>query len=104
MEAFKNKANEATELALDLKKENEKMERLMQKSPGGVPDSVVNSPYQDSGKKSKDLERKVTKMRNDNSKLQQLVDKATRLLEREIGEIVDINELYKEESQWKGRS
>jgi len=32
------------------------------------------------------------------------VDRATRLLEREIGECVDIDQLYKDESQWKGRA
>ena len=33
-----------------------------------------------------------------------MLDKAQRLLEREIGEVIDIHELSKEESQWKGRS
>jgi hypothetical protein len=33
-----------------------------------------------------------------------LLEKATRLLEREIGECVDIHELSKEDSNWKGRS
>ncbi len=52
----------------------------------------------------KDLEKKVTKLRNENQQLQQQVDKATRLLEREIGECVDIDSLFKEESSWKGRA
>lgn len=46
----------------------------------------------------------MTKLRNENQEQKILLEKATRLLEREIGEIVDINELSKEESQWKGRS
>lgn len=33
-----------------------------------------------------------------------MLEKAQRLLEREIGEVVDINDLSKEESQWKGRA
>ena len=32
------------------------------------------------------------------------MDKATRLLEREIGECVDIDSLYKDDSTWKGRA
>ena len=55
-------------------------------------------------KVSKDLEKKVTKLRNENQYLSTQLDKAIRLLEREIGEIVDIDSLYKEESQWKGRA
>ena len=43
-------------------------------------------------------------MRNENQEQKILIDKATRLLEREIGEIVDIHDLSKDESQWKGRS
>ena len=49
-------------------------------------------------KVSKDLEKKVTKLRNENQYLSTQLDKAIRLLEREIGEIVDIDSLYKEES------
>mgnify|MGYP007121957941 CR=1 FL=1 len=33
-----------------------------------------------------------------------MIEKATRLLEREIGEVVDIYELSKEDSNWKGRA
>ena len=50
------------------------------------------------------MEKRVTKLRNENQEQKILLEKATRLLEREIGEVVDINELSKEESQWKGRS
>ena len=52
----------------------------------------------------KELEKKITKLRNENQALSQQVDKATRLLEREIGECVDIDQLYKDESGWKGRA
>lgn len=58
----------------------------------------------DQDKKYKELEKKITKMRNENQEQKILLEKATRLLEREIGEIVDINELSKETSTWKGRS
>lgn len=58
----------------------------------------------DDNKKLKELEKRVTKMRNENQQLSTQLDKATRLLEREIGEVVDIDSLYKEESQWKGRA
>lgn len=50
------------------------------------------------------MEKRITKMRNENQEQKILLDKATRLLEREIGEVVDIHELSKDESQWKGRS
>ena len=59
---------------------------------------------QDQKNKLKDTEKRVTKLRNENQEQKILLEKATRLLEREIGEVVDINELSKEESQWKGRS
>ena len=59
---------------------------------------------QDQKNKLKDMEKRVTKLRNENQEQKILLEKATRLLEREIGEVVDINELSKEESQWKGRS
>lgn len=47
---------------------------------------------------SKELEKKMVKLRNENQESKILLEKATRLLEREIGEVVDINELTKEES------
>ena len=46
----------------------------------------------------------MIKLRNENQDQKILLEKATRLLEREIGECVDINELSKETSNWKGRS
>ena len=55
-------------------------------------------------RKVKDLEKKVTKLRNDNQTLSSSLDKATRLLERELGEIVDIEALSREDSKWKGRA
>jgi len=58
----------------------------------------------DDSKKVKELEKRVTKLRNENQTLSTQMDKATRLLEREIGEVIDIDSLYKEESQWKGRA
>ena len=57
-----------------------------------------------SNQKVKEMEKRITKMRNENQEQKILLEKATRLLEREIGEIVDIHELSKEDSQWKGRS
>lgn len=41
-------------------------------------------------RKAKEMEKRITKLRNDNQSLTQTVEKATRLLEREIGEVVDI--------------
>ena len=50
----------------------------------------------DSDRKLKEMEKKITKMRNENQEQKILLEEATRLLEREIGEIVDIIELPKE--------
>jgi hypothetical protein len=58
----------------------------------------------DQDKKMKEMEKRITKLRNENQEQKILLEKATKLLEREIGEIVDINELSKESSNWKGRS
>lgn len=58
----------------------------------------------DSEKKLKEMEKKITKLRNENQEQKILIEKATRILEREIGEVVDINELAKDDSAWKGRA
>lgn len=59
---------------------------------------------EDAGKKLKQLEARVTKLRNENQQLTQTVEKATRLLEREIGEAVDIEQLSRDDSNWRGRA
>jgi hypothetical protein len=104
-EGLKNKAAKAAEFALEMKKEND---ASMKKAPIlKTQEPTANSSTMSGGeaeRKLKELEKRVTKMRNENQEQKQLIDKATRLLEREIGEVVDIAELYKEESQWKGRS
>lgn len=58
----------------------------------------------DQEKKLKEMEKKITKLRNENQEQKITIEKATKLLEREIGEIVDIHELSKEDSSWKGRA
>ena len=47
-------------------------------------------------RKVKELEKRITKLRNENQSLNQTVEKATRLLERETGEIVDIDQMTKD--------
>mmetsp|Transcript_10019 Transcript_10019/g.9952 ORF Transcript_10019/g.9952 Transcript_10019/m.9952 type:complete len:87 (-) Transcript_10019:757-1017(-) len=59
---------------------------------------------QDLEKKVKDLEKRVTKMRNENQHLSGQVDKATKILEREVGEVINIDEMAKEDASWKGRA
>lgn len=73
------------------------------KSPG-IDSLKATSGGLEYERKLKDLEKRITKMRNENQEQKLTIEKATRLLEREIGEVIDINELGKEESQWKGRS
>ena len=41
-------------------------------------------------RKAREMEKRITKLRNENQQLSSTVEKATRLLEREIGEAVDI--------------
>ena len=108
-EGLKTKAAKAAEFALQLKKEQDDSSAVMP-SPSKADalsmmgESTVGGGGYDAEKKLKELEKRMTKMRNENQEQKILLDKATRLLEREIGEIVDINELSKEESQWKGRA
>lgn len=58
----------------------------------------------EAARKARELEKKVTKLRNENQQLTSTVEKATRLLEREIGEVVDIEQLSREDSNWRGRA
>lgn len=113
-EGLKTKAAKAAEFAIEMKREKEQSIRL-----GGsvVPNqetsqllsqlNLSKDPSTSSfelERKLKDMEKRMIKMRNDNQEQKILIDKATRLLERETGEVVDIIELSKDESQWKGRS
>lgn len=99
---MKTKAAKAAEIALKLKQDNEKVEAPAQEKEMAT--TFTGGAGLDDAKKVKELERRITKMRNDNQTLSTQLEKATRLLEREIGEVVDIDALYKEESQWKGRA
>ena len=58
----------------------------------------------DPEKRVKELEKKITKMRNENQQLKGDFDKAVKLLERETGEVVNIESLLREETEWKGRA
>jgi len=55
-------------------------------------------------RKVRELEKRVVKLRQENTALSSTVEKATRLLEREIGEVVDIEQLSREDSNWRGRA
>lgn len=56
------------------------------------------------GRKLREMEKRITKLRNENQALTSTVEKATRLLEREIGEAVDIEQLSRDDSNWRGRA
>ena len=58
----------------------------------------------DAARKLREMEKRITKLRNENQQLNSTVEKATRLLEREIGEAVDIEQLSREDSNWRGRA
>lgn len=69
----------------------------------GADDTTSHAVMTDE-RRVKELEKRLTKMRNENQEQKILLERATRLLEREIGEVVDIADLSKEESNWKGRA
>jgi hypothetical protein len=52
----------------------------------------------------KEHEKKITKLRNENQQLKGDLDKAIKCLEKETGEIVNLDELAKDNTQWKGRA
>ena len=58
----------------------------------------------DPEKKVKELEKKITKMRNENQQLKGDFDRAVKLLERETGEVVNIESMLREDTEWKGRA
>ena len=55
-------------------------------------------------RKLREAEKRMIKLRNENQALSATVEKATRLLEREIGEAVDIDQLARDDSNWRGRA
>ena len=46
----------------------------------------------------------MTKLRNENQSLSGQLDKATKILEKEVGEVINIDEMAKEDATWKGRA
>jgi hypothetical protein len=52
----------------------------------------------------KELDKKLVKLRNENQQLKGDLDKAIKCLERETGEIVNLDDLLKDEMGWKGRA
>ena len=108
VESLKTKAAKAAEIALKLKKDNNDKDQAQELTTGtaALGQTTLSSigGIDDPAKKIKELEKRITKLRNDNQHFSTQLDKATRLLEREIGEVVDIDSLSKEESQWKGRA
>ena len=115
-ESLKTKAAKAAEFALELKKENDKQGdtqsghgKTKQPSSDAGAASFMGSPGPgapslEQERKVKEMEKKMVRLRNENQEQKILIEKATRVLEREIGEIVDINELAKDDSTWKGRA
>ena len=103
VESYRNKAAKAAEIAVKLADEKPPQLKKQSSSPAKT---LPPTPHTQASTdpRVKELEKKVTKLRNENQTLTQQVDRATRLLEREIGEFVDIDQLYKEESAWKGRA
>ena len=109
VESLKTKCAKAAEVALKYKADHEKKvaeeNKVSAKDlPAAVrPQSQPSAPIDDA-KKVKDLEKRITKMRNENQALEIKLNKAEKILERELGEIVDIDQLVREDSNWKGRA
>ena len=110
IESLKTKAAKAADIALKMKKENEELESNATTSPkksdpmqtvGGA--SLMTGGIE-SEKRAKELEKKVTKLRNENQELKQNLEKAIKCLERETGEIVNLDELVKDDLTWRGRA
>lgn len=55
-------------------------------------------------KKLKETEKKMVKLRNDNQQLKLDLEKAQRVLEKEVGEVVDIDQMLADGTSWKGRA
>jgi predicted nucleic acid-binding Zn-ribbon protein len=55
-------------------------------------------------KKIKKQDERIVKLRNDAQKYKTDLDKATKIIEREVGEGMSIDEILKDTSTWKGRA
>jgi len=92
-ESLKTKAAKAAEFALSVKNESPNP-----KGKATMKETTTSSMLTTSGPSSSEIERhlkeseqRVVKLRNEKQEQKILIEKATRLLEREIGEVVDIN-------------
>ena len=66
------------------------------KATGGMNDTSMSAMNggtsgDDAVRKLREMEKRMIKLRNENQQLGQTVEKATKLLEREVGEVVDID-------------
>lgn len=113
VDALKTKAAAAANSALKFKQElqrqpprDESDQIETNTKASSKPGTQTQQPFVnlEESKKARDLEKKVIKLRQDNQALSQQLDKAGRLLERETGEAVDIDNLAREDSNWKGRA
>jgi regulator of replication initiation timing len=117
IESLKTKAAKAAEIALKMKKENDEISSTVggespqiKKGLGAAPtdtmmaSSTVGMSGAEIERKCKELEKKVTKMRNENQELKLQLDRAVKCLERETGEIVSVDDLLREDLGWKGRA
>ena len=115
VESLKTKAAKAAEIALKMKKENDTILDTGASSPkkpldpkhltqGTISTMGDGATFQELEKRLKEQDKKVTKLRNENQQLKGELDKAIKCLERETGEVVNLDELLKDSTQWKGRA
>lgn len=110
-ESLKNKAARAMEEVLRLK--NGGGDANFEETKSSMMSQMSESPSQADGdqdssaglkKKIKKQDERIVKLRNDAQKYKIDLDKAIKIIEREVGEGQSIDEILKSDSNWKGRA
>ena len=81
---------------------------MMNGTPGstkfGKAASIEEENPEELRKRLKDQEKRIMKFRTENQSLKTDLEKAHRLIAREVGEGANVDELLRQESQWRGRA
>lgn len=109
---MKNKAARAMEEVLRLRNNggdtsdyNPEMAKTSTASMASeTPSEITDDSVPSLKKKIKKQDERIVKLRNDAQKYKTDLDKATKIIEREVGEGMSIDEILKDTSSWKGRA
>ncbi|CAI2368600.1 unnamed protein product [Moneuplotes crassus] len=109
IESLKNKAARAMEEVIRLKQGDEMPPSEETKTMNRTNISTLSEPPAEGSdenykKKFKKQEERIVKLRNDVQKYKTDFEKALKIIEREVGEGKSIDEILKEDSNWKGRA